>query len=82
MHMFSSAQPICLVIGAFNLFTFKVIIDMYDLIGEGNGNPLQCSCLENSRDGGARWTAIYGVTQIRTRLKQLSSSSMILLAFS
>ena len=43
-------------------------------IGEGNGNPLQCSCLENPRDGGAQWTAIYGVTQSRTRLKRLSSS--------
>ena len=44
-------------------------------IGEGNGNPLQCSCLENPRDGGAWWAAIYGVTKSRTRLKQLSSSS-------
>ena len=44
-------------------------------IGEGNGNPLQCSCLENPRDGGAWWAAIYGVTQNWTRLKQLSSSS-------
>ena len=44
-------------------------------IGDGNGNPLQCSCLENSRDGGAWWAAIYGVTQSRTRLKWLSSSS-------
>ena len=42
---------------------------------EGNGNPLQCSSLENPRDGGAWWAAIYGVTQSRTRLKQLSSSS-------
>ena len=42
-------------------------------IGEGNGNPLQCSCLENPRDGGAWWAAIYGVAQSRTRLKQLSS---------
>ena len=41
-------------------------------IGEGNGNPLQCSCLENPRDGGAWWTAIYGVAQSRTRLKWLS----------
>ena len=38
-------------------------------IGEGNGNPLQCSCLENPRDGGAWWAAIYGVSQSRTRLK-------------
>ena len=44
-------------------------------IGEGNGNPLQCSCLENPRDGGAWWAAIYGVTQSQTRLKRLSSSS-------
>ena len=39
-------------------------------IGEGNGNPLQYSCLENPRDGGAWWAAIYGVAQSRTRLKQ------------
>ena len=44
-------------------------------IGEGNGNPLQCSCLENPRDGGAYWAAIYGVAQSRTRLKRLSNSS-------
>ena len=44
-------------------------------IGEGNGNPLQCSCLENRRDGRAWWAAVYGVTQNLTRLKQLSSSS-------
>ena len=44
-------------------------------IGEGNGNPLQCSCLESPRDGGAWWAAIYGVTQSQTRLKRLSSSS-------
>ena len=44
-------------------------------IGEGNGNPLQCSCLENPKDGGAQWAAVYGVAQSRTRLKQLSSSS-------
>ena len=37
--------------------------------GEGNGNPLQCSCLENPRDGGAWWAAVYGVAQSRTRLK-------------
>ena len=44
-------------------------------IGEGNGNPVQYSCLENPRDGGAWWAAIYGVAQSRTRLKRLSSSS-------
>ena len=42
-------------------------------IGEGNGNPLQCSCLENPRDGRAWWAAIYGVAQSRTQLKWLSS---------
>ena len=46
-------------------------------IGEGNGKPLQCSCLENPRDGGAWWAAIRGVTQSQTRLKQLSSSSIL-----
>ena len=44
-------------------------------IGEGNGSPLQCSCLENPRDGGAWWAAVYGVVQSQTRLKRLSSSS-------
>ena len=44
-------------------------------IGEGNGNPLQCSCVENPRDGGAWWAAVYGVTHSWTRLKRLSSSS-------
>ena len=44
-------------------------------IGEGNGNPLQCSFLENPRDGEACWAAVYGVAQSRTRLKRLSSSS-------
>ena len=44
-------------------------------IGKGNGNPLQCSCLENPRDGGAWWAAVYGVAQSQTRLKRLSSSS-------
>ena len=43
--------------------------------GEGNGNPLQCSCLENPRDGGAWWAAVYGAAQSWTRLKRLSSSS-------
>ena len=46
-----------------------------DKFGEGNGNPLQCPCLENPRDGDAWWAAISGVAQSRTRLKRLSSSS-------
>ena len=45
---------------------------------EGNGNPLQCSCLENPRNGGAWWAAVYGVAQSRTRLKWLSSSKSII----
>ena len=46
-------------------FTFTSL----SCIGEGNGNPLQCSCLEDPRDGGAWWAAVYGVTQSQTRLK-------------
>ena len=51
-------------------FTFH-----FSCTGEGNGNPFQCSCLENPRDGGAWWAAVYGVAQSRTRLKRRSSSS-------
>ena len=51
-------------------------------IGEGNGNPLQCSCLENPRVGGAWQAAVYGVAQSRTRLKRLSSSILISYIFS
>ena len=53
-----------------SIFIFKTYICIY-----GNGNPLQWSCLENPRDRGAWWDAVYGVTQSRTRLKWLSSSS-------
>ena len=49
----------------------------FSCIGEGNGNPLQCSCLENPRDGRAWWAAIYGVAQSQTRLKWVGSSSSI-----
>ena len=59
--VFEEAMPCCRIIPR--------------LHGEGNGNPLQCSCLENCRDGGAWWAAIYGVAQSRTRLKWLNSSS-------
>ena len=52
-------------------FTFT----FHSCIGEGNGNPLQCSCLENPRDRGAWWAAVYGVAQSWTQLKRLSSSS-------
>ena len=50
-------------------------LSLSSYIGEGNGNPLQCSCLENPRDEEAWWAAVYGVAQSRTRLKPLSSSS-------
>ena len=59
------------------LFTFwgiDFVCVCLSFTGEGNGNPLQCSCLENPRDGGAWWAAVYGATQSQTRLKQLSSS--------
>ena len=46
-------------------------------IGQGNGNPLQCSCLEKPRDGGAWWAAVYGVSQSWTRLKRCSSSASV-----
>ena len=45
-------------------------------VGEGNGTPLQYSCLENAMDGGAWWAAVHGVAQSRTKLRQLSNSSM------
>ena len=57
----------------------KVFIHLYmspEAAGEGNGNPLQYSCMENLRDRGAWWAAVYGVAQSWTRLKQLSSSSI------
>ena len=55
--------------------TWLMSLSMHACIGEGNGNPLQYSCLENPRDRRAWWAAIYGVAQSRTRLKWLSSSS-------
>ena len=55
-----------------SLFTFHFSLSC---TGEGNGNPLQCSCLENPRDGGAWWAAIYGVAQSWTQWKRCSSSS-------
>ena len=48
---------------------FNIITLVVCLFGEGNGNPLQCSCLENPRDGGTWWAAVYGVAQSQTRLK-------------
>ena len=55
------------------LFGFSNNLELKVEDGEGNGNPLQCSCLENPRDGGAWWAAVSGVAQSRTRLKRLGS---------
>ena len=67
----------CSPLGRWELDTTERLHFHFSLscIGEGNGNPLQCSCLENPRDGGAWWAAVCGVAQSRTRLKRLSSSS-------
>ena len=57
---------------------YKVLHNLqriHDNYSEGNGTPLQCSCLENPRDGRAWWALVYGVAQSRTRLKRLSSHS-------
>jgi len=61
--------------GPFVVLSLCVIWSAAPVIG--NGNPLQCSCLENPRDGGAWWAAIYRVAQSRTQLKQFSSSSSL-----
>ena len=53
------------------------VLNQHSCIGEGNGNPLQCSCLENPRDGGAWWADVYGVAQSQIQLKRLSSSSKL-----
>ena len=59
-------------------FTFTFYFHALEMHGnEGNGKPLQYSCLENPRDGEAWWAAVYGVAQSQTRLKRLSSSSSI-----
>ena len=68
LTFFLSATPHCATERL--LFHFSL-----SWIGGGNGNPLQCSCPENPRDGEAWWAAVYGVAQSRTRLKWLSSSS-------
>ena len=62
-------------INAIHLSKQTNLLTVVEAHGEGNGNPLQCSCLENPRDGGAWWAAVYGVVQSGTRLKRLSSST-------
>ena len=61
-----------LMLGSDFTFTFH-----FHALEKGNGNPLQCSCLENPRDQGAWWAALYGVAQSQTRLKRLRSSSSV-----
>ena len=74
---FSSFTFIKRLFSCSSLSAIRVVSPAYLklLIFLGNGNPLQCSCLENPRDGGAWWAAVYGVAQSRTRLKWLSSSN-------
>ena len=61
----------------FELLSFEAVYNavMHACTREGNGNPLQCSCLENPRDRGAWWAAVYGVTQSRTRLSNLAAAA-------
>ena len=82
-HMFSSSLP-CHCRNSSSkrkrkmfqyLSIYQSIYLLNIIYGGVNGNPLQCSCLENPRDGGAWWAAAYGVAQSRTQLKRLSSSS-------
>ena len=65
----------CLMMHLILLCTFYFYLPSVYIIGKGNGSPLQCSCLENPRDGGACWAAVCGVAQSWTRLTRLSSSS-------
>ena len=78
------AEHINIAWSGYFLYEWLYFHFLLSCIGEGNGNPLQCSCLENPWDGGAWWAAVYGVTQSRTRPKWLSSSSRreLALAFS
>ena len=64
-----SSKALILRLGFYQSLNYRV--------GEGNGTPLQCSCLENPMDGGAWWAAVYGVAESQTRLMRLSSSSKL-----
>ena len=83
LHLFSSSLKShgqrslegCSLCGRWDMTEWLHFHFSLSCIGEGNGNPLQCSCLESPRDRGAGWAAVYGVAQSRTRLKWLSSSS-------
>ena len=58
-------------------FHSATAVEALSCIGEGNGNPLQCACLENPRGGGAWWAAVYGAAQSRTRLKRLAAAAAV-----
>ena len=75
--MFDRDHWILRKISCFSILYCNECLFLYWFIDNGNGTPLQYSCLENPRDRGAWWAAVYGVTQSRTRLKRLSSSSSI-----
>ena len=66
---------VCLCVHLCRMLWLAIWMHLFRFSGEGNGNPLQCSCLENPRDRGAWWAAVYGVAQSQTRLKRLGSSS-------
>ena len=82
--LLSRTQGYCYHLSKFHIYALVYCIGVFlsgfhfslSCTGEGNGNPLQCSCLENLRDGGAWWAVVYGVTQSRTQLKGLSSIVM------
>jgi len=77
----SMACLLILLILSFAEQRFLILMKSSLSLGEGNGNPLQCSCLENPRDSGALWATIYGVAQSRTWLKRLRSSCLSLVSF-
>ena len=54
------------------VIVYSLILFLYEQVGEGNGNPLQYSCLENPMDGGAWWAAVHGVVKSRTRLRDFT----------
>ena len=75
---FWAPKSLQMVIAAMELkdaYSLEEKTNLDNIFGAGNGNPLLCSCLENPRDRGAWWAAVYGVAQSQTELKRLSSSS-------
>ena len=75
LHWQADSLPLSHLGSHIYIYNIYITYIYYIYIGEGNGNPLQCSCMENPRDGGAWWAAVYGAACSQTRLKRLSSSS-------